>query len=181
MAKQSSNQDYHRLRSGLTLYPAQFTALDQTLADLSQKLPAQFVVLTDVSGQLVAARGDQGRINLVALGSLIAADLAASQEIAHLIGEYQDYQMVLREGRNAHTFITEAGHHLALLVQISSEVPLGWARMVIRQAAYQLAEVVASVSSGSVESELSASVESLLNEAALPDLFSDALDDLWTE
>jgi predicted regulator of Ras-like GTPase activity (Roadblock/LC7/MglB family) len=176
-----SNQDYHRLRSGLTLYPAQYAALDQTLTDLIQKLPAQLVVLTDVSGQLVAARGEQERINLVALGSLISGDLAASQEIARLMGEYQDHQMVLREGRTAHTFIVEAGHHLALLVRLSQEIPLGWARMVIRQAAQQLAEIAAVQPAQPMGPELAGSVEALLGEEALPNLFSEALDDLWTE
>ncbi|MDQ6963699.1 MAG: hypothetical protein Q9M13_02125, partial [Mariprofundales bacterium] len=129
-------QDFLQLRSGLTIYPSQDRAIDRLLAALVQKVPARFALLADVSGQVISARGDRHSVlEPVALGSLIAGDLAASHEIARLLGEYQSYQMILREGLTAHTFILEAGAYMVLLVQVSSEVPLGWARMVIREAA----------------------------------------------
>lgn len=172
-----SEKHYYTLRSGLTIFPEHYKIIDQLLANLVQKIPARFVVLTDVSGQLISSRGDQDRINLVALGSLIAGDLAASQEIARLTGEYQDYQMILREGRMSHTLITEASHHLALLAQIPGDVPLGWARMMIRETAHQLAKILEEP----LEPIESLEPESILTEEELTNLFDNALDDLWLE
>jgi len=167
----------YNLRSGLVIYPSQQDLISQALADLAQKLPSQFLFLSDVTGQIIASRGEQGQVDLVALGSLVAGDLAASQEIARLTGQYEDYQMVLREGQNIHTFIIEAGHHMALLVQISKETPLGWARMLIQKGAYELADIAATPP----EAETEALPDLNLDQEELPDLFSDALDEMWKE
>ncbi|RME42108.1 MAG: hypothetical protein D6796_14890 [Caldilineae bacterium] len=171
-------EDSYYLRSGLRIYPAQHEAINRLLAELLDKTPAHFILLTDVTGQVVSTAGDQSGINLVSLASLVAGDLAASQEIARLTGQLDAYQMILREGQNAHTFISEAGDHLALLVQISTEVPLGWARMTIRQAARQLAEIVAAPPAREADSPPS---ELDLAPDSLPDLFDEALGDLWME
>ncbi len=182
MRHQQSNAGHHQtLRSGLTIYPSQDRAINQALLDLVQKTPAHFVLLADVTGQIISARGNKEGIDLVPLGSLVAGDLAASQEIARLTGQYQDYQMVLREGQNSHTFIIEAGLQLALLVQISKDVPLGWGRVVIQKAAHQLADIVATIPEDVVQNQATAEEEQLLAQEELSDLFSDALDDLWME
>jgi predicted regulator of Ras-like GTPase activity (Roadblock/LC7/MglB family) len=170
----------YTLRSGVTIYPSQNEAIDKVLLNLLKKAPARFLLLTDVTGQIVSARGEQGKIDLVALGSLVAGDLAASQEIARLTGEYQDHQMVLREGQTVHTFISEAGHFLALLVQVSNEVPLGWARMLIKKSAEELAEVMEHKTPEETEwtKKASEELEPVLSDEGLSDLFSEALDDL---
>lgn len=180
----NKTQQYYRLRSGLTILPSHQKKIDELLANLVQKLPGRFVLLTDITGQVVSIRGDQNKINMVALGSLVAGDLAASQEIARLTGEYEESQMVLREGQRTHTFIAESGSVLALMVQVSNDVPLGWARMLIKQAAEQLPNIL--------EEDLD-KAEMALNEAqmaaetvvfeedGLSEMFEDALDDLWLE
>jgi predicted regulator of Ras-like GTPase activity (Roadblock/LC7/MglB family) len=170
----------YTLRSGRTIYPSQATKIEQILTDLIRKIPARFLLLTDVTGQIVAARGEQENVDLVALGSLVAGDLAASQEIARLTGEYQDYQMVLREGQTMHSFIVEAGLYLALLVQVSNEVPLGWARMLIQQAAPQLAEVLDTQAEEARHHPDDQAIPEM-EQADLSDLFDDALDELWSE
>lgn len=172
-----SKNSFFTLRCGLTIFPEHQKTIEQWLTQLVQKTPARFVMLTDVSGQLISARGDQGRANLVALGSLIAGDLAASQEVARLLGEYQDYQMVLREGHTSHTLILEAGRHLVLFAQISSDVPLGWARMLIQDAARNLADLFETIPQPPEASQ----PESIFDEENLPDLFKNALDELWVE
>lgn len=179
MNRHQPNKNSYTLRSGLTLYPEQDKAINQALSDLMVKIPANFTILTDVTGQVIAAKGQKNGLDLVALGSLIAGDLAASQEIARLTGEYQDNQLVLREGQHTHTFVLEAGHYLALLVQVSHEVPLGWARMVIKQGTQGLAVIVEQAQAQN--DQVAAVSGPLFTEDNLPDLFSEALDDLWQE
>ena len=180
MRHQQSKDGYQKyLRSGLTIYPAQDRAISQALLDLMQKTPAHLVLLADVTGQIISMYGAAEGIDLVALGSLVAGDLAASQEIARLTGQYQDNQMVVREGQNIHTLIVEAGQHLALFVQISKDVPLGWGRMLIQKTALQLADIVANLPEAAAQSLSAFEEEPLLTQEELPDLFNDALDDLW--
>jgi len=155
-------------------------AIEDLLTSLAQQTPTTFILLADVTGQVVSTRGVQGETNTVALGSLVAGDLAASHEIARLTGQFQEYQMVLREGQTTHTFICEAGHYLAMLVQISTEVPLGWGRMTIRKAAQQLAEITDTPLEATQEAE-EMITELDLDTDDFSSLFDEALDDLWME
>ena len=170
------------LRSGITIYPSQGKEINHKLSDLSNRAPALFVMLIDITGQIISAMGNQENVDLISLGSLVAGDLAASQEIARLTHQYNDNQLVIREGENTHTFIIEAGQYLALFAQVADDVPLGWARMLIQQTARQLAEIVAQIPPEAKEAEEKATSE--LNQTfneKLPDLFGDALDDLWED
>ncbi len=130
------------LRCGLVLYPAQEQAIDKVLASLMEKIPARYILLTDSSGQIVTLCGNREQADPVALGALVASDLAASQEMAHLTGELQRHQMILREGPQVNTWIIDAGPHLVLMFKVSSTVPLGWTRLVIRRAAELIAQIV---------------------------------------
>ena len=130
------------LPSGVTLHPSQDEAIDCLLSDLLQRCPARFLLLAEASGQLLSVLGKRSTNDLVALSSLIAGDLAASQEIARLTEQAQNYHLILREAPEMNTFIAEAGTHLVLFVQVSKEVPLGWARMLIHETSCQLAEIL---------------------------------------
>ena len=130
------------LPSGVTLHPSQDAAIDRLLTDLLQRCPARFLLLAEASGQLLSALGKRSTTDLVALGSLVAGDLAASQEIARLTEQSQNYHLIVREAPETNTFIAEAGTHLVLFVQVSKDVPLGWARLLIHETSCQLAEII---------------------------------------
>ena len=179
MIHRQPNQNQH-LRSGLTLYPSQQQAIEKLLTELARQISAHFILLADVSGQVISIRGEHDKIDLVGLGSLIVSDLAASHEIARLTRQYQADQMIFREGQTIHTLTCEAGYHLALMVQVSTETPLGWARVVIRKAARDLANI-ANTPPSEQEQIAAPPSEFSLQEKGLADLFNDALDDLWLE
>ena len=174
------NENGYNLRSGLVLYPPQQEDIENLLMDLTRQVSAELVLLVDVTGQVISSRGNQQKINLVSLGSLVAGDMAASHEIARLTDQYEDYQMVLREGQTIHTVICEAGDYLALLVQISTEIPLGWARIAIRNTARKLVEIANKVPVEEKQSDTTLTSELSLSEKDV-DLFNDALDELWLE
>ena len=161
------------LRVGATIFPSQDQAIERVLVDLKEHCPAQFILVADVSGQLVSTQGERGPADLVALSALIAGDLAASQEIARLTGQYQSHQLVLREGQMSSTFLVEAGRFLVLFVRVSSEVPLGWARLMILEAGRQIGEIMAAPPDLVEEMHLD------LGEKNLSDAVGDLLDSMW--
>jgi predicted regulator of Ras-like GTPase activity (Roadblock/LC7/MglB family) len=162
------------LRVGVTIYPAQDKAIGQVLAELKERCPAQFILLADTSGQLVSIQGEHSTIDIVGLSALIAGDMAASHEIAVMTGQYQSYQLILREGKQVSTFVAEAGKHLFLFVQVSAQVPLGWARLLIRETGRQIGEIVETAP------EVTEKLDLGLNDEKLIDAFGDAMDSLWT-
>ena len=173
----NTNQNQLNLRSGLMLYPSQQDAIESILNDLFNQTAVRFLLLADITGQPISIRGEQNQVNVVAIASLVASDLAASQEIARMTGQYADYQMVLREGQTTNAFIVEVGHHMALLVQTTTETPIGWARLLIKKTAHQLAEIIDTVQ----EDPIDETSTPQLDQDELSDLFSSALDDIWKE
>jgi predicted regulator of Ras-like GTPase activity (Roadblock/LC7/MglB family) len=161
------------LPGGITLFPGQDKAIDNLLNDLIEKCPAQFVMLAHVSGQIISLQGERGTADLVALGSLVAGDMAASQEIARLTEQYQNYQMILREGAQTNAFIAEAGQHTVLFARVNKNIPLGWARLLIKETSRQLADVIAA------QPEELQKLDLGLTDEKLSSLVGDDLDSIW--
>lgn len=180
MATSQTSGDPLFLRSGYAIFPSQALAIDHLMADLIEKLPGRFALLTDTSGQVIATQGRQttkqgSPIDPVALGALAAGDLAASQEMARITGEYQDYQLILRQGAESHILISEVGRSFVLLAQVGDEVPLGWARIHILNAARRMAEVLLST-----PEQTEPNVPEL-NVEQLGDMVNSTLDSMWRE
>ncbi len=163
------------LRIGITIYAAQKRAIKQALCDLEERCPTDLILLADVSGLLVSIKGIRGESDPTALASLVAGDLAASQEIARMTDQYQSCQLILREGQTTNSFIAEVGPYLVLFVQVSAEVPLGWARMLILEASAKIVEIV------SVRSKLVQKPEYRLGDVKIVDVVDETFDDLWAK
>jgi predicted regulator of Ras-like GTPase activity (Roadblock/LC7/MglB family) len=161
------------LRCGISITPNQDKAIDEILSALITKGPARFVLLTDKTGQIVSVCGERGKADLVAMGSLAAADLAASEEIARLTGEYQENQMILREGSKYHTTIYEAGPNLILMMQVSCETPLGWMRYLVRTASKEIVEVISTTPTDMTENVLD------FRNLDMGNLVDDAINEAW--
>jgi predicted regulator of Ras-like GTPase activity (Roadblock/LC7/MglB family) len=158
---------------GLKIFPDQNKAIEELLAELKERCPAQFILLTDTNGHLVTTLGGQDNPHLVELASLIAGDMAASQEISRLTGQYRNSQLVMREGQKASTFIAEAGPQLILFVQLTRDVPLGWARLLINETGHKIGEII------NTPPETGQNTDVGLDKNQLTDAVDKALDSMW--
>jgi predicted regulator of Ras-like GTPase activity (Roadblock/LC7/MglB family) len=163
------------LPSRVTVFPSQDRAIDQILEELLVRCPAEYILVAEVSGQVFSVKGKRDVANPVVLASLVAGDMAASQEIARVTGQYQHFQFSLREGAAANTFIAEAGGHLVLFVQVAKDVPLGWARMLIAEASHRLEAIMASTPDDIPDVSVDLGKEGLTN------WLDDALGSLWNK
>ena len=173
--KKSNSLASGEMPNGLSLSPSQDHLINRILSDLLEKCPAQFILLAEMSGQIISVQGETGKADLVALGALVAGDLAASQEIARLTGQYQHAQLILREGPETTSFTSEAGDRMVLYMNIHKEVPIGWARLIIQETSRKLAEVV------SMPPEDVEKIDLQLSDEKLDNLIGDGLDSIWHE
>jgi len=157
----------------ITVFPSQDRAMDQVLENLLAQCPAEYILVAEVSGQVFSVKGKRDLANPVVLASLVAGDMAASEEIARVTGQYQRFQFSLREGIASNTFIVAAGDHLILFVQVAKDVPLGWARMLLIEASHRLEEIMSSAPDEVEDLELNLHQEDLENWA------DNALSLLW--
>lgn len=164
----------HYVSTGLMLFTRHEQAIDQVLDDLRRKVPATLVILTARDGQFISACGEAVKhVDLVALGSLIAGDLAASHRIAELAGVYEDHQVILREAARGHIFVSDAGPHMILFLLAPGIVPVGWLRLLGLEAGKILARIVESPPGEGPPKDVR------LDEKSLADQFDQALGDLW--
>lgn len=164
-----------RFRGGLSLSVQQMHEIQAEASRLAGLIPARYVLVVDTAGQVVCNCGDDDLVDIAILGSLIAADLAASQEIARLTGDYQDYQMVLREGTRTHIAISEAGRNMAILVAFPASTSIGWARKLIQATTREISCIAAQSFSTAIPE-----IEEVGSDD-LPDLYKDALDKIWKD
>ncbi len=166
-------EDTHQLRGGFTIYPRQEEAIDRLVTELEKRISPIFVLVADTAGQPISLHGQFDQKKLLALGSLVAGDLAASQEMARVIGQYGSYQMILREGHESNLFLSEIGEELLLLTLVPSRTPLGWARLLIRETAKQVAVIL------QTPNEDLDPVDFGLSDEKLADLYGDSLNNIW--
>ena len=162
------------LRIGITIYASQKRAIKKVLSELEERCPTEQILLADVSELLISIKGKRGESDPTALASLVAGDLAASQEIARMTNQYQSCQLILREGQKTNSFIAEVGPYLVLFAQVSTEVPLGWARMLILEASSRIVEIISS------RPQITQKPEYGLGELKIVNAVDDTFDNLWT-
>jgi predicted regulator of Ras-like GTPase activity (Roadblock/LC7/MglB family) len=125
--------------SRLTVDDEQERVYSAALKKLAREAPASLVLLVDRNGTILHTSDPDRQREMSELGALLAGDLAANEEIARLTGTLEEQQIILREGRQRHSFISEAGPHLVIFVQTASDVPLGWSRLLVQEAAEEIA------------------------------------------
>jgi hypothetical protein len=170
------NPDSHDpadLPRALHLSASQERALGLILDNLLERCPAQLLLLAEVSGQLVSVHGEKDKTDPSALGALVAGDLAASQEIARITGQYQHSQLIVREGPESTAFIAEVGEKMVVYMRIKKDVPIGWARLLLLQTGRSLVDIISAPPDKTEKLGLD------LGKDELDTLIGDGLDSIW--
>ncbi len=174
MSEMNNSEDNKKmLRGGFTIFSGQESAIDELTRDLDKKIQSLYIMVSDTAGQPILQRGELEKNKLLALGSLVAGDLAASQETAKIIGQYESYQLIIREGLESNLFISEIGKELILLCLVPIRTPLGWARLLVKETAKQIAEIIKTP-----EDEIE-SLDIGLDDEKLAELYGDSLNSIW--
>jgi len=164
-----------RLTGGMSIIPSQEDLIDTILSSQLEKSQARLILLIDTSGQVISFHGERGNIDLVALGALTASDLAASEELARISNQYQENQMVIRQGSKMNTIVYDVNHNLILLYIVPATVPLGWVCYLVRESSSHIKEALSKIQHYS-DDKLLESKQDNLNE-----LISNALDQVWKD
>lgn len=140
--------------------------IEKVLDELIGKTRATYVLLTDVSGQLVSSRGRTGSTKVVELAALAASNLAATSEMARLIGEERPFHLLFHEGDKSNIYLSQVADSFLLAVVFSTTVQIGLVRLFSKRATDELATLSAAYET---------SLESL--GSAMEEGFAKGLDD----
>lgn len=114
-------------------------AIDSCLDRLILEANVRMAMLLDRSGQLVTSRGEE-RLDVDALGALLAGNFASAREIARLIGE-DSFAAVFQQGRLQHVFTALVTESWMLSLVFDARTPVGLVKVLCRRAAKELEEI----------------------------------------
>jgi predicted regulator of Ras-like GTPase activity (Roadblock/LC7/MglB family) len=137
--------------SNISLHELEFGRLKSILAKTQRDLRADLVLLIDRSGHQIAAEGPAENLDLTALSSLAAANLAATDGLAHLIGE-PDFSILYHQGKSRNIHISDVLKRFSLVLVFDETVSLGMVRWKVKRATASLEDLEAEAKSEAANS-----------------------------
>jgi predicted regulator of Ras-like GTPase activity (Roadblock/LC7/MglB family) len=105
--------------------------LDHLLASFLRETSARCAVLIDRTGRLLTAAGDTGGFDQVSFASLAAADFAASDQLAMLLGE-PEFSTLYHHGERHSMYLADLSGWAILAALFDRRTTLGMVRIKTR-------------------------------------------------
>jgi predicted regulator of Ras-like GTPase activity (Roadblock/LC7/MglB family) len=135
-------QPVGEIAPSFVLSAAQAQAIDDCLERMAFESEARCIILADMTGQLVSERGQLEGMNTQVLSALAAGELAATNEMARLVGEKARFKLLLHEGEEHSVYLSDVGEQLILVIVFEVTTPIGLVRMILKQAVEDLGPIL---------------------------------------
>ena len=110
------------------------------LNKLHKELRAELILLISRSGQPVVISGSAKNIDCTALASLAAANLAATDGLANIVGE-KEFSVLVHQGRRHSLYISDLLKRFSLVLVFDATASLGLVRYRCKRAMILLEDV----------------------------------------
>ncbi len=129
------------LPQGYSFSEQELEKIELILQQLYWDTEAQCLLVADTSGQLVSVLG-QTEMNTAVLSALAAGNMAATKEMASLVGEQARFKLLLHEGEKRSIYLSDVGEEMILITVFSNQIPIGLVRWGIQIAIRKLLEII---------------------------------------
>ncbi len=126
--------------SNIVLYEAEYQRLKSILIKTQRELGIDLILLIDRDGHQIASEGPAQDIDLTALSSLAAANLAATDGLARLVGE-PEFSILYHQGKHRNIHISDVSRRYCLVLVFDEKVSLGLVRLRVKHTTAYLEEV----------------------------------------
>jgi predicted regulator of Ras-like GTPase activity (Roadblock/LC7/MglB family) len=130
----------------VVLYEQEYEQLKNVITRLCADANAKFVFLVDKSGQQIAAHGEMLNLDTTSLASLTAGNVAATDGLAHLIGE-RGFPVLAHEGERDHMYISRVAAQIILVVIFDERSSLGLVRLRVKRATGEMNSIFDAIDS----------------------------------
>lgn len=127
--------------AGLSFTVDQLYRIEECVDWLRWETEAQCVLMADISGHLISVKG-KAEMNTAVLSALAAGNLAATMEMARLVGEPARFKLLLHEGEQRSVYLSDVGSESLLIAVVGNETPVGLVRLGAQDAVQRLLEIV---------------------------------------
>jgi predicted regulator of Ras-like GTPase activity (Roadblock/LC7/MglB family) len=121
----------------VVLYEQEYEQLKRVITRLCADANAKFVFLVDKNGQQIAAHGEMLNLDTTSLASLTAGNVAATDGLAHLIGE-RGFPVLSHEGERDNLHISIVSARVILVVIFDERSSLGLVRLRVKRATAEM-------------------------------------------
>jgi predicted regulator of Ras-like GTPase activity (Roadblock/LC7/MglB family) len=128
----------------VVLYEQEYELLKRVITRLSADANAKFVFLVDKNGQQIAAHGEMLNLDTTSLASLTAGNVAATDGLAHLIGE-RGFPVLSHEGERDNIHISIVAARVILVVIFDERSSLGLVRLRVKRATAEINGIFESI------------------------------------
>ena len=128
----------------LNLHEPEYKRIKAILDKVQKELRADIVLLVSQSGQPVVILESEEKFDYTSLASLAAANLAATDGLANLVGE-GEFSVLVHQGRNRSLYISDLLQKFSLVLVFNAATTLGLVRYKAKKAVILLEEVIQDV------------------------------------
>ena len=123
------------------LHELEFNRIQAILSKMQRELKAEVVLLISRSGQPIVVSGSTANIDYTALSSLAAANLAATDGLANIIGE-REFSVLVHQGRRRSLFISDLLKRFSLVLVFDATASSGLVRYKCKHTILLLEDVI---------------------------------------
>jgi predicted regulator of Ras-like GTPase activity (Roadblock/LC7/MglB family) len=123
------------------LHEPEFRRIKAILAKMQKELRADLVLLITRSGQPVVISGTAKGVDCTALAALAAANLAATDGLANIVGE-KEFSVLVHQGRQRSLYISDLVKQFSLVVVFDASASMGLVRYRSKRASALLEDVI---------------------------------------
>lgn len=132
-------------RAGWSLIAEDLQQLNALLGSFAHAISARSVLLVDRNGQLLTVAGEAASFDSTTFASLAAADFAASDQLAKLLGE-DEFASLYHQGERDSMYLVDVDGHAILAALFGEGTTLGLVRMRARTLVPEIATLFETVS-----------------------------------
>jgi predicted regulator of Ras-like GTPase activity (Roadblock/LC7/MglB family) len=103
--------------------------VDEILKELQRKTYASCVMLCDLGGQLICKTGALQGLDATTFAALTAGDVAATTEMASMLGEQKPFRLLFHEGERQSVYVSCVFRTFLLAVVFRAAVKIGLVRL----------------------------------------------------
>jgi predicted regulator of Ras-like GTPase activity (Roadblock/LC7/MglB family) len=123
-----------------TFLEEDFNRIQRQLTALTRDAGARTTLLVDRNGQMITYTGETPLFDTNAFASLSAADFAANDHLASLIGE-PEFSTLYHQGEKESMYLADIRKRAILVVLFDDRTTLGLVRLRVKQAVKALDEI----------------------------------------
>jgi len=120
-------------------------ALNEVMILFVSESHVRCALLLDRTGRAITNAGETGDLDQTTFASLAAADFAASDQLARLLGE-KEFAALYHAGKRSSMYLADVGGHAILAAMFDRSTTLGLVRLRSRALIPRLTSVLADVS-----------------------------------